>query len=142
MFAGLYLFASNRFGVDMDRIRADFQYEGALPLVLGFTLAIVAGYLLAGRRALAELGGTISVVAVVAIYYYCNILLDHSIGANMLALAAPAVLHLASVEFRRAAVRAEAAVQTATPANKETPAAASEAPAEVPEPAGELVGAA
>ena len=90
-------------------LRGQHDSPSLVGLLVLFT-AIFIGYLSAGRLKLAEIGGTVVVVSVATMFVWCFNTISFMLSPVALALAAPAILHLSSVVFFRAAERRAAPV--------------------------------
>ena len=122
IFLAVFFLASySEFNYQFQQYAAGRDVNVFYPLFFGLMLSAVLGYLLGFSKRLDELGGVITVVAVVGIYWVSYASLGYTLRPEVMALAAPALFHLAAVELRRAAAR-RTALRPAKPAEAVQPA--------------------
>lgn len=119
IFTGVFFATNSNFGYHLQQIYAGKEESIKLPVFLGMILAVFVGYLLARKKQLAVVGATIAMIATAVIYAWCELWYLDPLSPYLLALAGPALFHLASVELDRAAARQEASVRSEEPQSVE-----------------------
>lgn len=116
--AAVLIFRKGFFGNDsnlsyhLQRFLTGREESIDLPVYLGLIVAVFFGYLIACKKRLAGVGGAIAVIAVLAIFSWCEFYISISLSPFLLALLGPALFHLASASLQRIAARQNASAQT------------------------------
>ena len=112
IFAAVFFTTTKGLGFQLERFLTGKEESIVLPVYLGLILATFLGYLIASKQQHARIGGTIAALSVAAIYGWCEYGSDYSysVGPFLVALASPALFHLASAELQRTAEKRKALV--------------------------------
>lgn len=112
IFAGVFFATDSNFGYQLQQFFVGKAVSIKLPVFLGMICAVFVGYLLAIKKQLAVVGGSIAMAAAAVIYTWCELWHLDPLSSFLLALAGPALFHLVSAQLRHVAAKKEVSMRS------------------------------